>query len=469
MTHWFNAVSVALGFLICANAALATQPSVSASSAGTSSVSASTPAAPELRISYTIAGSSVVSENKSGNLWDRIRTGFKLPDSNPSLTQSHARAFTKHPDNFGKTLERSRLYLYFIAEEVEKRGMPMEIALLPIIESAFIPTAVSPAKASGIWQFMPSTGKVFGLSQNGWYDGRYDVHEATHAALDYLQKLHGMFGNWELALAAYNCGEGCVGRAMKRSGINHYAGLSLPAETRNYVPKLIAIRNIISDPAAYGVKLNLIPNEPYFLPISLPRPIEAATAAKLAEMSIEDFTALNPGFKRKVIYTASRNVLLLPVDRVQTFQFNMHRNGMEKGTLQTYSAKKGESLASIANRFNVSLGWLRSHNPVTATGSRTQKAQEIVVPKLAVAEAQKPSATTPKAPRTTPTTQTPSARNVSPAPRTHTVQRGETLFKLARTYNVKVADIQRLNADIIPRNDRLKPGMEIEIPSSAAG
>jgi len=409
--------------------------------------------APELKISYAISGNALAENKGNADLWDRIRGGFRLPESNPDLVRAQERWFSGNAGHLERAAGRSRLYLYHIAEEVEKRGMPMEIALLPMIESAFNPMALSPQKASGIWQFIPSTGRIFGLDQNAWYDGRRDVVQATQAALDYLQKLYGMFGDWELALAAYNCGEGCVQRAQGRSGGRDYASLRLPAETRNYVPKLIAVRNIIRDPAAFGVQLAPMANEPYFMPIKLQRPIEARMAAKLAEMSVEDLVALNPGFQRRVIHTDAQDMLLLPTDRVETFQFNLHRQGLEKGSLQTYVAKKGESATHIAAKFDVTVDWLKEHNPLNLWRGKLTRSQDLVVPRAVAAKAAgKPrvSEARPKAASTL---------------RKHTVRKGETLVKLARLYDVDVADIKRLN-DI---QGRIKPGMELDIPPSVAG
>lgn len=436
MKHWLTASILTLGLTslsVCVQAADVPSPS--------------------LKISYAMAGTPLPSQGSGQDLWDRIRTGFSLPESNPDLIKVHERWFADHPSHLERSAERSRLYLYHIAEEVEKRGMPMEIALLPMIESAFNPMAQSPQKASGIWQFIPSTGKVYGLRQNGWYDGRRDVVEATQAALDYLQKLHDMFGDWELALAAYNCGEGCVQRAQARSGSKDFASLKLPTETRHYVPKLVALRNIVLDPESFGIQLDPMANEPYFMPVSLKRPIEARTAARLAEMSMDEFAALNPGFQRRVIHTDSRGVLLLPADRVETFQFNLHRQGLEKGSLQPYAARKGESVARIAAQFNISVEWLKEHNPIKPSRGKLTKTQELVVPKVAAASLP------PKA--------RVSAKNGKQpiALRKHKVRKGETLVKLARHYKVQVSDIRRLN-DI---TDHIKPGMELDIPASAAG
>ncbi|MBI5329559.1 MAG: transglycosylase SLT domain-containing protein [Betaproteobacteria bacterium] len=391
------------------------------------------------------------------NLWDRIRAGFLLPESNPQLTRTQERWFAAHPGYLDRAVERSRLYLFHIVEEVEKRGMPMEIALLPMIESAFDPQALSPMKASGMWQFIPSTGRVYGLEQNAWFDGRKDVIQATNAALDYLQKLHGMFGDWELALAAYNCGEGCVARARSRGkdGVD-YASIKLPTETRNYVPRLVAVRNLVRDPASFGITLRNIPSEPYFLRINLAKPMEARQVARLAEMNLNDFLALNPGFQRRVIHTASQDVLLLPVDRVEAFQFNLHREGLDKLALQSYSARKGEKASGIAARFGVTMQWLSDHNPLKLRRGEVANAQTLMVPSnksAARAEALPPE---PKEPVKVFNAKVSSKGTVL---RTHTVRRGDTLDRVARLYRVKVADLRRWNVDLEP----LRPGSKLVI------
>lgn len=414
--------------------------------------------APSLKISYSLATLSEAQgrEESQVDLWERIRGGFRLPESDPRLTRAHEQWYAKNPRHLERVVQRSRLYLFHIVEEVEKRGMPMEIALLPMIESAFNPQALSPMKASGIWQFIPSTGRVYGLEQNAWYDGRRDVLKATDAALDYLQTLYGMFGDWELALAAYNCGEGCVARALGRGLGKDYASIRLPNETRNYVPKLVAVRNIVRDPQRFGVALEPIADEAYFMQVTLDRPMTAQRAAKLAEMGLEEFLALNPAFQRRVIYTDSHNVLLLPVDRVDSFQFNASRVEEHK-RLNTYSARRGESLGAIAGKFGVSLDWLKEHNPVKLHGGKLAQAQTLVVPAVA-----KPAAA--PASRLASAQPTPSGARTQqaakPVMRTHTVRKGDTLSRVAKRYNVKVADIRRWNENAEP----LMPGTTLEIP-----
>ncbi len=404
---------------------------------------------PALKISYALSVPSdeQYAEDDSGDLWERIRSGFSLAESDPALTRKHEEWFSKHPAYLERGIERSRLYLYFIVEEVEKRGMPMEIALLPMIESAYNPMALSPMKASGIWQFIPSTGKVYGLKQNAWYDGRRDVLVATRAALDYLQNLHAMFGDWELALAAYNCGEGCVARAQaRRKGRSiDYVSLGLPTETRQYVPKLIAVRNMLLDPKRFDLKLQDLADEPYFMRVTLSQPMEAKQAARLADMDIEEFLSLNPGFQRRVIHTDTRNVLLLPTERVETFQFNLHRQGVDKSSLSPYQAHRGESASKIAGQFGVSLEWLKEHNPLQLSKGKVVQAQTVLVPYRNTVN--KPVL----------------AKGQRPAMRTHTIRRGDTLDRVAKLYNVRIADLRRWNEVAEP----LLPGAKLEIPSSS--
>ena len=250
------------------------------------------------------------------DLWERIRRGFAMQNLQGNLVQDREQWYATRPDYILRMTERSRKYLFHIVEELELRGMPTELALLPFIESAFNPQAVSSAKAAGMWQFIPSTGKFFELKQNVFRDDRRDVLASTRAALDYLQKLYGMFGDWQLALAAYNWGEGSVGRAIaknQRSGQGvTYSDLSMPNETRLYVPKLQAVKNIIANPQVYNVDLPVIENHPYFQTVMIKRDIDVALAAKLADVPLDDFKALNPSANRPVILGANSPQILLP-------------------------------------------------------------------------------------------------------------------------------------------------------------
>jgi len=261
------------------------------------------------------------------DIWQRIRQGFAMPNLDNDLVRDREQWYAAKPDYMLRMTERSRKYLFFIVEELESRNMPTELALLPFIESAFNPQAVSSAKAAGMWQFMPATGKYFELKQNIFRDDRRSVQESTRAALDYLQKLYGMFGDWHLALAAYNWGEGSVSRALaknKAAGLGmSYSDLNMPNETRYYVPKLQAVKNIISQPEAFNTRLPLIQNHAYFQSVKITRDIDVNLAARLAEISLDDFKALNPSMSRPVILAAGTPHILLPWDNADLFQRNL--------------------------------------------------------------------------------------------------------------------------------------------------
>src|SRR5688572_15174546 len=248
-------------------------------------------------------------------VWDRIRSGYAMTPIESDLIRNWENWYSSRPDYVARMIDRSSHFLFHIVEEVEKRRMPLEVALLPMIESAYNPVAYSRAHASGIWQFIPSTGKDFGLRQNWWYDGRRDVVAATNAALDYLEKLYGMFNDWNLALASYNWGEGAVGRAMERNRVKglptDYESLTMPAETRSYIPKLIAVKNIITNPARFGLTIADITNEPYFDTVTVKRHIDVKLAAKFAEMTPEEFKFLNPGHSKLVIKAGEAERIVL--------------------------------------------------------------------------------------------------------------------------------------------------------------
>src|SRR5471030_1957169 len=257
---------------------------------------------------------------KETDVWGRIRTGFAIPDLNNELVAKHITWYTSRPDYIARTSERASLYLFHVVTELEKRGMPTELALLPFIESAFNPNALSSANAAGMWQFVPGTGRDLNLKQTAFKDDRRGIIASTDAALTYLQSLYDMFGDWQLALAAYNWGQGSVQKAIAR---NQAAGKptdfesladQMPAETRNYVPKLQAVKNIIANPAQFGVTLPLIDNTPYFTAVDKTGDIDLNIAAQLAEMSVDEFKALNPQFKRPVITGGEQTKILLPTE-----------------------------------------------------------------------------------------------------------------------------------------------------------
>lgn len=300
------------------------------------------------------------------NLWDRIRNGFGLPDFSGSLVREQEQWYASRPDYLQRVVDRSRRYLYHIIEEVEKRGMPAEIALLPIIESAYNPAAYSRAHAAGMWQFIPSTGKNYGLRQNFWYDGRRDVLAATHAALDYLEKLYDMFGSWDLALAAYNWGEGGISRAIARNQARglptDFRNLALPGETRYYLPKLQAVKNIVANPEHFGIQLADVPNQPYFRAVATDRPIDVKIAAKLADVPLEEFQLLNPAYMRPVIRAKDTRTLLLPADKAERFRANLDIHDEPLVSWQAYTVKRGDRADKIAASHGISVARLYQIN-----------------------------------------------------------------------------------------------------------
>jgi membrane-bound lytic murein transglycosylase D len=303
------------------------------------------------------------------DLWDRIRRGYAMPDLESDLVRDREQWYATRPDYIFRMTERSKKYLFHIVEELELRNMPTELALLPFIESAFNPQAVSSAKAAGMWQFMPATGKYFELKQNAFRDDRRDVLASTRAALDYLQKLYGMFGDWHLALAAYNWGEGSVGRAIAKNqklGLaTGYTDLNMPMETRFYVPKLQAVKNIVSRPVAFNSKLPLIENHPYFQTVTIHRDIDVTLAAKLAEVPLDDFKALNPSINRPVIMAAGTPQVLLPWDNAEVFQSNLESYaGGRLASWTVWVAPTTMRPADAAKRVGMSEAEFRSVNAI---------------------------------------------------------------------------------------------------------
>lgn len=322
------------------------------------------------------------------DVWGRVRSGFAMPDLDNELVSKQMAWYTARPDYIDRTTKRASLYLYHVVQELEKRNMPMELALLPFIESAFNPHAVSVAQAAGMWQFVPGTGRDYNLHQNMFKDDRRSVIKSTDAALSYLQKLHGMFGDWQLALAAYNWGEGSVQRAIKKSkaagGGTDFESLApyMPAETRNYVPKLQAVKNIIAHPEVYGIKLAQVDNEPYFTAITKTRDIDVNLAAQLAEMPVTEFKALNPQFSKPVITGSSNTQILLPKSNAAKFKENI-ANWTD--TLSSWTSHKvvaaKEKIETIAARFKTTPSVIREVNNIPLKMA-VRAGSTILVPKV---------------------------------------------------------------------------------------
>jgi membrane-bound lytic murein transglycosylase D len=323
---------------------------------------------------------------KDPDLWSRIRSGYAIPDVDNALVTKHIQWYASRPEYLSRTSGRASLYLYHVVQELEKRGMPTELALLPVIESAFNPQALSTANASGLWQFVPGTGKDFNLKQNMFKDERRGVLASTDAALTYLQRLYTMFGDWQLALAAYNWGEGNVQKAIAKNRAagkpTDFESLSelMPAETRNYVPKLQAVKNIIANPGQYGVNLPLIDNQPYFTMVDKTSDIDVTIAAQLAEMSVDEFKALNPQFKKPVI-TGDQTKILLPKENAEKFHLNLASWGQALSTWTTHKITGAkESIASLASKFHTTPDVIRQANNIPAQ-MRLKTGSTILVPR----------------------------------------------------------------------------------------
>ncbi len=433
-------------------AACATAPAPNADTASTSAVSSSSGNdGPVVNVDQQLVASL---KGPAKDLWARIRQGFSMPDLQSSAVDDRADWYAQRPEAFRRMVDRSNRYLYHIVEELERRNMPTELALLPFVESAFNPQAVSSAKAAGMWQFIPSTGKTYNLRQNVFQDERRDVLASTDAALDYLSKLHDQFGDWQLALAAYNWGEGAVARAIARNQAagqsTDYLNLNMPAETRMYVPKLQAIKNIITNPERYGIALPDIPNHPYFVTVTTSRDIDVSLAARLANLPLDEFKALNPSFNRPVILGASNPQILLPYDNAETFQYNLntYHGGLSSWTAVTVGNR--ERVEALAARLKVDPDTIREINRIPK-GMRLKAGSTVVVPRAEDAKEDAPDISPELAENAIMAVEpdVPDLRRV-------VVRAGkrDTLAGLSRRYGVSVAQLRawnQLSGDAIPR------------------
>ncbi|MGH8690093.1 MAG: transglycosylase SLT domain-containing protein [Burkholderiales bacterium] len=374
-----------------------------------------------------------------GDLWQRIRKGFAIADLEGKLVKQKTAQYAASPEYLQRIIGRSKLYLHHIVGEVEKRGLPTELALLPMVESAFNPMAYSRAHASGLWQFIPGTGRRFELEQNSWYDGRRDIVDSTNAALDYLTKLYEMHGDWQLALASYNWGENAVRKAVARNKAarkkTDYASLRMPKETRHYIPKLQALENIIADPQAYGVDLDAIPDQPYFTVITDAPDIDVHLAARLAEMPVDEFIALNPGFSRPLIRASASRRIILPTDKVTAFYDNL--DDYDEGALvswQVYKPASGEKIEAIAKRYEISVAELKRVNGISPRSPRMPA--ELVVPMNGEARATLAEL---------PLMYAPPIPSHGPARAMHVVKPGDTLSSIAARYRVSVSSLKNWN------------------------
>ncbi len=392
------------------------------------------------------------------DLWERIRRGYGMPNLESNLVRDREQWYSNRPDYIFRMTERSRKYLFHIVEELERRNMPAELALLPFVESAFNPQAVSSAKAAGMWQFMPATGKSFELKQNVFRDDRRDVLASTRAALDYLQKLYGMFGDWQLALAAYNWGEGSVGRAIaknQRLGLpTSYSDLGMPQETQYYVPKLQAIKNIVGQPENFGVQLPDIGNHPYFKTVGIANDIDVAMAVKLSGVPLDDFKSLNPSVNKPVIMAAGTPQILLPWDNADVFEKNLQEfKGPRLASWSVWVAPATVRIADAAKQVNMSEAQLRQVNNIPP-GMLIKAGSTLLVPRAAHSQKDVSESVADRGQ----VTLTPEIISVRKSIR---AGKADTVATLAKRLKVSPANLAQWNK--VPANAKFKPGQALVI------
>ena len=458
---FFLALAVAV-LAACASTSPPGMPGDPVLTSSTATVPALTPIFPRgplTPIERAQAASGAVAQlQPPADLWERIRSGFAMPKLESELVTDREQWYASRPDYMQRMTERSSKYLFHLVEELERRNMPTELALLPYIDSAFNPQAVSSAKAAGMWQFMPATGKYFDLKQNAFRDDRRDVLASTRAALDYLQKLHGMFGDWHLALAAYNWGEGSVARAIaknQKAGLGtSYLDLRMPDETRLYVPKLQAVKNIVTNPQDFRAALPLIENHPYFQQVLITRDIDVALAAKLANVEINDFKALNPSAHRPVILAAGTPLILLPWDNAKVFQRNFE--AYTQGQYASWTAWVAPATLSVgdaAKRVGMSESDLRGVNNIPPR-MLIKAGSTLLVPRTARMDTDVTSHVADNAQMTL-------APEIVTRRSTVKARKGETVASVARRYGLSVASVADWND--VKANAAFKRGHQIVV------
>lgn len=401
--------------------------------------------------------------SEQDDLWERVRRGFSMPNLDNALVRRHQAWYMNQPEYLRRVVERSRPYMHHIIEEIEKRGLPTELALLPIVESSYNPMALSRARASGLWQFIPSTGKNYRLDQTWWVDERRDIVASTDAALDYLKYIYELHGDWQLALASYNWGEGAVGRAIAKNRAKglptDYSSLKMPRETQNYVPKLQALKNILGNPAQWAMlDVPEFPNKPYFSTIPKPADMDVKVAARLAEMPISEFMALNPAHNRPLI---KANIpILLPADKVDIFLSNLGEHDDPLSNWQTYTYKRSDRLDRVAARFGISLAQLKAVNGLKGRKARVRPGQMLLVPsrrgsaaidlagyQVPVLEPDRPIKARKAKSKMRGKSAAKAKRSANQPTRTmqYTVKKGDTLSGIARKFKIPMSDIAKRN------------------------
>jgi membrane-bound lytic murein transglycosylase D len=410
--------------------------------------------------SHTVAG---LTPEKYPDVFDRIRAGFKLEDIDSPRIDQQLAFYANNPQYLERVFGRASLYMHHIVQEIEARGMPLELALLPVVESAFEPYARSWATANGLWQFMPGTGERFGLKQDWWYDGRRDVIASTRAALDYLQYMHDEFFNdWLLAIAAYNCGEFRVQREVNANRAKgkpvDFFSLNLPAETRAYVPKLMAMRRLVANPEDYGLAFSPIPNEPYFARVDTGGQLDLSLAAELAGITIDEVYELNPGFHRWATDPAGPHFLLLPREAADAFSRNLELlSPDERVRVSLHKVASGESIASIAKKYKTQpivirdMNNLGSDQLVIGAELRVPTAVVNLPAKVMLAAARVDGR----------------GNRSGRRPAVHVVRSGDSLWRIAKRHRMDVATLARLNG--MGANDTLRAGQKLVLNRNGSG
>lgn len=407
------------------------------------------------------ASASQSSNLPESDLWERLREGYKLPIIFNERVSRELKRYSKYQKYMDTVVNRAQPYLYHIVEELDRRNMPHEIALLPIVESAYDPFAYSHGRASGIWQIIPNTGKMLGLKQNWWYDGRRDVTASTKGALDYLEKLHKRFdGDWLLALAAYNSGGGNVSKAIKKNKRLHkeldFWSLDLPKETKDYVPRLIALTLIFSSPSTYNIKLPKVSDTPYFAKVDIDSQIDLAQAASLADIDMDELYRLNPALNQWATDPKGPYYLLIPIDKVNSFKKRLKQIPPEERiTWQRYTIRSGDSLTSIAKNNNVDVTALKDVNNLNS--SKIIVGQTVMVPKSAKPDTHYSKSVSQRLAQNRSNLSTHSKNKKF----SYVVKSGDNLWAISKKHGVTTKQLTQWNSSVA--NKPIRPGQKLVI------